>query len=123
MMSEHTGTHFGALCHQGLNHRLYGDIDVASEIEPPYGFTVHRVEKVGPIATRDILLDVARCKGMGILLERYSVSSSDLQDCCEVEGLKPGRADALFVRIGNGAAWDVPEGYALAAGVSLEATQ
>lgn len=123
MMTEHTGTHIDALCHQALNHELNGIIKVTPEIETPYGFTVHGIEKVRPIVTRGILLDVAGCKGMSILPERYRISTGDLQKCCEDEGLKPRRGDVMLVRTGYGTTWNAPGGYELAAGVSLEATQ
>jgi kynurenine formamidase len=123
MMTEHAGTHIDALCHQALDHRLNGDVAITPKVETPYGFTKHGIEKVDPIVTRGVLLDVASSKNTERLPERYGVSLSDLRQCCEVQGTRIERGDVVIVRTGYGRLRRLSEAYQRAAGVSLEATK
>ena len=50
--TEHSGTHIDALCHQALDGRLYGGIEVSPQVETPYGFSVLGIETVSPIVGR-----------------------------------------------------------------------
>jgi len=118
IMTEHTGTHIDALCHQAYNHRLYGSVEVTPEIETPYGFKRHGIETVEPIVGRGVLLDVAARKGVEYLPKHYRVSALELQKCADVEGVEVRKADVVLVRTGYGRFWKEAAKYEEAAGVS-----
>ncbi len=119
LMSEHSGTHIDALNHQALNHRLYGGIELNSEMETPYGITTLGVEKVDPIVTRGVLLDLARFKSVESLPKSYKVTSEELQQCCLAANIAIRTGDVVLVRTGYGKFWKDEATYLEAAGVSV----
>ena len=58
-MTEHSGTHIDALCHQAYDGRLHGGVAVTAEVQTPTGFTALGIDTVAPIVRRGVLLDVA----------------------------------------------------------------
>ena len=83
------------------------------------------IEKIRPIVTRGILLDIAGYKEVERLPNGYEVTAEDIrgalrrQDIAE-ESIRPG--DAFFFRYGWASLWDDPERYNDSpAGVGLEA--
>src|ERR687894_2666106 len=55
ILSEHTGTHIDALCHQSDALVLYGGVKVDSSVQTPRGFTHLGVEEVPPILAPGVL--------------------------------------------------------------------
>jgi kynurenine formamidase len=119
--SDHAGTHIDALCHQALNHTLYGNIQITNAVETPYGETSLGIDKVDPIVTRGLLLDVARFKGVEALPKFYQITLEDLKGC--LAGAKLRQGDVALVRTGYARYWDDEEKYLGAAGVSLEGAE
>ena len=120
--TEHSGTHFDALCHQALDHKLYGGVEVTPKVETPYGFSVLGIESVPPLVGRCLLLDVAAVNG-GPLEKNHRISAGELKACCEKEGVLPRKGDIVLVRTGYGRFWNDEKTYLQAAGVSLEASK
>src|SRR5207249_11396356 len=106
IMTEHTGTHFDALCHQAYNHRLHGNVEVTPEVETPYGFKRHGIENVEAIAGRGILLDLAAERGMDALPKHYRISAQELRRCAEVQKIEIRKEDVVLVRTGYGKYWN-----------------
>ncbi|MFQ5680082.1 MAG: cyclase family protein [Gemmatimonadota bacterium] len=102
------GTQFDGLGHVGM--RL-GEGDYfyngfrRDEFAGPYGLTHLGVEKVGPIFTRGVLIDVARHRGVERLDPGYAISVEDLQGALEAEGVELHPGDAVLLRTGHGALW------------------
>jgi kynurenine formamidase len=119
--SDHAGTHIDALCHQALNHELYGNIPITSNAETPYGVTSLGIETVDPIVSRGILLDVARAKGVEALPKSYRITVEDLKTCLAGATVNPG--DVVLVRTGYANYWNDEEKYLQAAGVSVEGSE
>lgn len=119
-MTEHVGTHIDALCHQALNHRLRGEIEVTDEVETPYGFSVHGIEKAEPLVGRGVLLDAAGCQEAETLTKYHEITSAELEECCRRQNLEIRRGDTVLVRTGYGKFWNSPERYGDAAGVGLD---
>jgi kynurenine formamidase len=118
IMTEHTGTHFDALCHQAYNHRLHGNVEVTAEIETPYGFKRYGIENVDAIAGRGVLLDVAAEKGLEELPKHYRISAEELRRCAKVENVEIRKGDVVLVRTGYAKYWNDSSRYDEAAGVS-----
>jgi kynurenine formamidase len=120
---EHAGTHIDAICHQAFDMKLHNNIPVNHEIETPFGFNTLSVEKISPIVTRGILLDVAGFKGLDHLPENYEITKQDLENCAEFEKINVKKGDVVLVRTGFGRFWYNEEKYMKAAGVSLKASR
>lgn len=120
---EHAGTHIDALCHQAFDMKLFNNILVNNAVETPFGFNKLGVEKIQPIITRGVLLDVAKFKGLDYLPENYEITSQDLENCAELEKINVTRGDIVLVRTGYGNFWNDTDKYMKAAGVSLEASE
>lgn len=121
--TEHAGTHIDALCHQALNHVLYGGTEVTSKVETSYGFTALGVENVEPILSRGILLDVARFKKADLLPKFSKVTAVDLEECCKANKISLRIRDVVLVRTGYGKLWDDEAKYLEAAGISLDGSR
>lgn len=107
---EHTGTHIDALSHQADALTLCGGIPV-SEVQTPRGFTEHGVEKIPPIVAPGILLDVAAMKGVDVLEPGHVVTDTDLEECCDRQGVEVSPGSVALVRTGNARFWGDQERY------------
>ncbi len=84
------------------------------EIYGPYGMTELGIERIKPIVTRGILIDIAGAKGVDVLPNGYEVTLADVRAALEGQGLTEGDiadGDALFFRYGWSALWGEPERY------------
>ncbi len=121
-MMEHSGTHIDALCHQACGMELYGGVP-ADQVDSPAGFREHGVEKIAPIVTRGVLLDIAGFRGLPRLPDHEAVEAAELEACADWADVRPGNGDALLIRTGSGALWDQPEAYLRAAGMGRSASE
>jgi kynurenine formamidase len=110
VMTEHSGTHLDALCHQAYGGVLHGGVQVTSEVQTSVGFTSLGVDTVAPIVRRGVLLDVAGTA---------RVTTADL----EATGVEIRPGDVALVRLGSGALWSDREAYLGAGGVTAEASR
>lgn len=102
-MSTCAGTHLDALCHVGYDGKLYNGFDNA-EVTPQYGAAKLGVEKLPPIATGGVLLDVARAKGVDGLDEidmGYAITGGDLDEAAELAKVTVEPGDLVLVRTGE----------------------
>jgi kynurenine formamidase len=121
VLTEHSGTHFDALCHQAWDMEMHGGVRVDPTVQTPSGFTRLGAETVPPIVTRGVLLDAARHAGVERLPRGASVE--DLEEVARAQGVEVRRGDAVLVRTGNGALWDDVPAYKAGAGVGLAASR
>jgi kynurenine formamidase len=93
-------THLDALAHVTYGGQMYNGFpaDLVTESE---GATKCSADRIGPIVTRGVLLDVARAKGVDRLEAGYAMTEDDLDRAVEQArvALQPG--DALLVRTGH----------------------
>jgi kynurenine formamidase len=114
-MTEHSGTHIDALCHQAEDMRLHGGVEVDARVQTYTGFTQLGVDTIPPLVARGVLLDVAGALGVERLPDGHSVSLEELQRAAEGVDLRPG--DAVLVRLGSGALWADRPVYEAAGGI------
>ncbi len=117
-MQEHSGTHIDALCHQALEMKMYGGVQVDSAVQTPLGFTELGVETIEPIIRPGVLLDIARFKGVDRLPARYLITVEDLAGAAQMQGVEITEGSCVLIRTGWGADFADSDAYVTAAGVS-----
>ena len=94
----HIGTHIDALCHAWYGDQLYNGF-------PGNGTTSTRgasrcgIDKMGPIAGRGVLLDIAALYGAP-LKDGFSIGLADMERAAKAAGVRPGKGDIVLIRTG-----------------------
>jgi kynurenine formamidase len=103
-MGSQAATHWDALAHVGYDGLLYNGtpLDV---VTPERGATRLGIEHFGAVATRGILVDVARQHGVERFDGNYAITAEDLDAGCVRAGVRPAAGDAVLVRTGQMAYW------------------
>jgi kynurenine formamidase len=122
-MTEHSGTHIDALCHQAENLYLHGRQEINARVQTSVGFTALGVETIEPIMARGVLLDIARYRGVDWIGEDQPITRADMEATLQQQGTSIRKGDVVLVRTGNGARWQEPEVYLTAGGVRTNASQ
>ena len=102
-MSTCAGTHVDALSHVSYDGFLYNGVPT-SAVTAQYGASKLGAEKLPPIVTRGLLLDVARAKGVDSLDEispGYPITAEDLDAAAELARVTPAPGDVILVRTGQ----------------------
>ncbi len=97
VMPLHIGTHVDALCHAWYDDKLYNGY--LGDTIRSNGAARLGMEKMPPVVTRGVLLDIVKLKGRQ-LAAGESITASDLQAACAATGVTPGRGDAVLIRTG-----------------------
>ena len=98
VMPVHIGTHIDALCHAWCDDQLYNGHD-ASEITSTRGAAKCGVDKLPPIVTRGVLLDVAKAHDAP-LAPGYSIGQAELAATATRAGIALQSGDAVLIRTG-----------------------
>ena len=98
IMPLHIGTHVDALCHAWYDDKLYNGYP-GDTIRSTTGASRLGVEKMPPIVTRGVLLDMVRLKGR-VLVAGEAITPADMDAAAAQAGIQPGRGDAVLVRTG-----------------------
>jgi kynurenine formamidase len=100
-MSTCAGTHVDAISHIGYEGQLYGGRDQYATIKARGGASELGAEQIPPVATRGILIDVPRTRGVEELEVGTAVTADDLQAAVDAAGIEVAAGDALCVRTGE----------------------
>ena len=122
-MSDQSGTHVDALCHQAYDQSLFGGVLVDHSVETPWGYKRLGADTIPPILQRGVLIDVPASKGMEHLPDGYAITEEDLRTACEFEKVVIKEKDVVLVRTGFGKFWNDPEKFGRYAAVSSSATR
>jgi len=95
----HVGTHIDALSHVSHDGRLHGGVDAAAA-QQGGAFREHGAERIPPLVTRGVLLDVAAVHGVDTLEPGYGVTGDDLAAAAGRAGTEPRPGDVAVVRTG-----------------------
>ena len=98
VMPLHIGTHVDALCHAWYDDKLYNGY-LGDTIRSTSGAARLGVDKMPPVVTRGVLLDLVRLKGR-VLVPGEAITAADLQAAAAAAGVMPGRGDAVLLRTG-----------------------
>lgn len=99
-MGLQSGTHWDALSHVGYAGKLYNGFPVES-VTVEAGATRCGIDKVGPIVTRGILLDVARTQATDHLEHGHVITPGHLDDALDAAGVDLEPGDVVLVRTGQ----------------------
>jgi kynurenine formamidase len=92
-------THWDALAHVSYEGNLYNGFP-ASSITAETGAAKCGIDKIPHIASRGVLLDVARAKGVERLEGAYALTAEDLDAAEELARVKVEAGDVVLVRTG-----------------------
>jgi kynurenine formamidase len=98
VMPLHIGTHIDALCHAWCDDCLYNGFD-GNGIRSTSGALRCGIDKMGPIVTRGVLLDLVRLRG-GPLDVHATIGRDELMRAAEAAGITPEPGDAVLIRTG-----------------------
>ncbi|GAA4910794.1 kynurenine formamidase [Actinomycetospora succinea] len=106
----HVGTHVDALSHVSHDGLLHGGVD-AEAAQRGGLHTEHGAERIPPMITRGVLLDIPAVRGTSALEPGEGVSAADLATAAERAGAEPGPGDAALVRTGWAQRFDDAASY------------
>jgi kynurenine formamidase len=115
VMTEHSGTHIDALCHQAENMELHGGIPIDPSVQTWRGFTALGTDTIEPLVARGVLLD------LGTLPAGHLVSADELEAAAEEVDILEG--DVVLVRLGCGALWEDRPAFEAAGGMDASASR
>jgi kynurenine formamidase len=98
LMPAHIGTHIDALCHAWYDDQLYNGFPGAGT-RGTTGAVRCGIDKMGPIVTRGLLLDVAAVRG-GIVPDGSAIGVDDLARASDAAGSAPAKGDVVLIRTG-----------------------
>ena len=98
-MGSQAATHLDALAHVGYEGKLWND--TPDSVVTKDGAAQLGIEHDGPIATRGVLLDIARLKGVDHFEENYAITGDDLDAAAAAGGVTVEPGDAVLVRTGH----------------------
>ncbi len=99
-MSLAAGTHIDALGHVSYGGLLYNGFPDSTVTEQD-GLTRCGAEKLGPIVSRGVLLDVAAVHGVDRLEPGYAITAEDLDAAVDQAGTRLVAGDVACVRTGQ----------------------
>ena len=99
VMGLQAGTHWDSLAHATYSNRIYNGAPIASLTTR--GAAKCGIDKVGPLVTRGVLLDVARVKGVERLDPGYALTAEDLDAAAEMGNVTVRSGDIVLVRTGQ----------------------
>jgi kynurenine formamidase len=126
------GTQFDGLAHigkrmtmaDGTVQDVYYNGYTGDEILGAHGMRQLGIEKIKPIVTRGILIDIAGFKNVERLSKGYEVTVEDVRGALQKQGISEQsirEGDALFFRYGWSSLWSEPDRYNDSpAGIGLE---
>jgi kynurenine formamidase len=106
----HVGTHVDALAHTSQDGLLHGGVN-ASEAERGGSFREYGAEKIPPLLTRGVLLDVAKLLGCDHLAPGYGITAADLEAAAQQSEVVVGVGDVVLIRTGWARLWGNPAAY------------
>ncbi len=122
VMTDQSGTHMDALCHQAADLVLPDGTKVDPSVETPWGFSKLDASELPIMLRKGVLVDVAAYV-QDPLPEEHEITLEEFKKAVEKEGITFGKNDVVLVRTGYGKYWKEEEKYKKAAGVSKEVSR
>ena len=93
------GSQIDGLGHMGVNHVYYNG-NKASDFVTPKGLTKLSIDKLPPIVSRGVLLDIAKLKSQDILKEGTAINSDDIKAAAKAAKVKIESGDVVLLHTG-----------------------
>lgn len=93
------GTQLDGLGHVGIGHRYYNGIE-AKDFVSPGGLTKLGTENIPPMATRGILLDMTKLKGVKMLAAGTAINRAEIDAAAKAAGVTIGKGDVVLFHTG-----------------------
>lgn len=93
------GSQIDGFGHIGLNRVYYGGV-TADEMFAVDGLKVHGAHNIPPIATRGVLIDMAKHFKVGVLEPLTSYGAEDIRAAAEAQGVKIRPGDVVLLHTG-----------------------
>jgi kynurenine formamidase len=98
-MGSQAATHLDSLAHAGYEGKLWND--TPDSVVSAAGAARLGIEHFGALATRGLLLDIARLHGVDHFDENYAITGDDLAAAASAAALDVTAGDAVLVRTGQ----------------------
>lgn len=92
-------THWDALSHVGYGGELYNGVPMSSVTDAGAGDL--GIQAFGAVATRGVLLDVARLHGVDHFDDNHPITGDELDACASAAGVEVMPGDIVLVRTGH----------------------
>jgi kynurenine formamidase len=93
------GTQIDGLGHVGIKHRYYNG-NLARDFVQPGGLTKLGTENIPPIATRGVLLNMAKLKGVGMAAAGTAFNKAEIDAAAKAAGVTIGKGDVVLLHTG-----------------------
>lgn len=111
-MYTHAGTHIDALNHFGHRGTIWNGFTQNEHLGSRH-WTKCGADRLPPIITRAVLLDVAEAKGVSELPPSYAIGPEDLQATLKRQRVEVRSGDFVLIRTGRMRQWPKREEYLL----------
>ena len=98
-MGTQAATHWDALSHVGYSGELYNGVPMSAVTDA--GAAELGIENFGPVATRGVLLDVARFLGVDHFEDNHPITAEELDGTLAATGVTLAPGDIVAVRTGH----------------------
>lgn len=95
----HTGTHMDAHGHIAVDNNVFGVGDIR-EWQAYEGLAKGGIDKVAPVVSRGVCLDIAGLHGVECLAHDHGIGEKDLVAACQRQGVDIEPGDAVLIRTG-----------------------
>jgi kynurenine formamidase len=93
------GTQLDGLGHVGIKHRYYNGLE-AKDFVTPGGLTKLGTESIPPMATRGVLLDMAKLKRVTMLRAGTAFNRAEIDAAAKAAGVTIGKGDVVLFHTG-----------------------
>ena len=93
------GSQIDGLGHMGINHTYYNG-NHASDFVTPKGLTKLSIDKLPPIVSRGILLDIAKLKGVDVLPAGTPINRAEIDAAANAAGVSIESGDVVLLHTG-----------------------
>jgi kynurenine formamidase len=93
------GSQLDGLGHLGIDHRYYNGVH-EDDVLRPNGLVKLSTDKIPPIVTRGVLLDVAALKGVAMLEAGTAINRPEIEAACARQGVAIGKGDVVIFHTG-----------------------
>ena len=93
------GSQIDGLGHMGINHTYYNG-NHASDFVTPKGLTKLSIDKLPPIVSRGILLDIAKLKGVDTLPAGTAINRAEIDAAANAAGVSIESGDVVLLHTG-----------------------